>query len=63
MPKRENQKLKTLYVAQDFLENSDENRPINAGDIKDYLKDEHEIVCERRSIYRDIGQGTVLCLG
>ena len=54
MPKRENQKLKTLYVAQYFLENSDENHPINAGDIKDYLKNECEIVCERRSIYRDI---------
>ena len=54
MPKRENQKLKTLYIAKYFLENSDDNHPINASDIRDHLKDEHGIICERRSIYRDI---------
>ena len=54
MPKRENQKLKTLYIAQYFLENSDDNHAVNASDIKDYLKDECGIICERRSIYRDI---------
>ena len=54
MPKRENQKLKTLYVAQYFLENSDENHPVNSKDIKDYLENECDIKCERRSIYRDI---------
>ena len=54
MPKRENQKLKTLYVAQYFLENSDENHPVNASDIRDHLEAEYGIVCERRSIYRDI---------
>lgn len=54
MAKSENQKLKTLYVAQFFLENSDENHPITAGDILDYLKEECDIVAERRAIYRDI---------
>lgn len=54
MPKRENQKLKTLYVAQYFLENSDNNHSVNASDIKDYLENECGIECERRSIYRDI---------
>lgn len=54
MPKRENQKLKTLYIAQYFLENSDDNHSVNASDIMDYLKDECGIICERRSIYRDI---------
>jgi predicted DNA-binding transcriptional regulator YafY len=54
MSKRQNQKLKTLYVAQYFLENSDENHSVNASDIRDYLKDEHKIICERRSIYSDI---------
>lgn len=54
MPKSENQKLKTLYVAKFFLENSDENHSVSAGDITDFLKDECGITADRRSIYRDI---------
>ena len=54
MAKSENQKVKTLFVAKYFLENSDENHPITAGDIVDYLKEECGIVAERRAIYRDI---------
>ena len=54
MPKSENQKLKTLYVAKFFLENSDENHAITASDIVDYLSEECSIEAERRSIYRDI---------
>lgn len=54
MAKSENQKVKTLYVAKYFLENSDENHPITAGDVVDYLKDECGIEAERRAIYRDI---------
>lgn len=38
MAKSENQKVKTLFVAKYFLENSDENHPVTAGDITDYLK-------------------------
>lgn len=54
MPRTKNQKLRIPYIAQYFLENSDENHSVNAGDIMDYLKNECGIVCERRSIYRDI---------
>ena len=54
MPKTENQKMKTLYIAKYFMEYSDENHPITAGDIEDYLKNECGIEAERRSIYRDI---------
>ena len=54
MARSENQKLKTLYVAKYFLENSDENHPVTAGDVVDYLKDECGIEAERRAIYRDI---------
>ena len=54
MAKSENQKVKTLYVAKYFLENSDENHPVTAGDVVDYLKDECGIEAERRAIYRDI---------
>ncbi len=54
MPKSEKQKLKTLYVAKFFLENSDENHAVSAGDIIDYLENEYGITADRRSIYRDI---------
>ena len=54
LPKSENQKLKTLYVAKYFLENSDENHAVSAGDIIDYLENECNITADRRSIYRDI---------
>ena len=54
MPKSENQKLKTLYVAKFFLENSDENHTVSAGDIIDFLQDDCDITADRRSIYRDI---------
>lgn len=54
MPKSENQKLKTLYVAKFFMENSDENHYVSARDIIDYLNEECGIEAERRSIYRDI---------
>ena len=33
MPKSEKQKIKTLYVAKFFLENSDENHAVTANDI------------------------------
>ena len=54
MPKSEKQKLKILYVANFFLENSDENHAVTANDILDYLREECSIEAERRSIYRDI---------
>lgn len=54
MPKSENQKLKTLYVAKFLMENTDENHAVGASDIIDYLESECDIVAERRSIYRDI---------
>lgn len=54
MPKSEKQKLKILYIAKFFLENSDENHSVVANDICDYLESECEITAERRSVYRDI---------
>ena len=53
MPKSENQKLKTLYVAKFFMENSDENHSVSASDIIDYLREECSVEAERRSIYSE----------
>lgn len=52
--KKENQKLKTLFVAKFLMENTDENHSASAGDIVDYLNEECGISADRRSIYRDI---------
>ena len=54
MAKNEHQKLKTLFVAKYFTENSDENHAVSAGDIIDYLQEEYGLPSDRRSIYRDI---------
>ena len=54
MSRSENQKLKALYVAKYFLENSDEEHAVSAKDIIDYLGEEFDISADRRSIYRDI---------
>lgn len=54
MPKSEKQKLKTLYIAEYFLKNTDENHPTTIKDIIDYLETEHDILAERRSVLRDI---------
>ena len=47
MARAEKQKVKTLFVAKYFLENSDENHPITAGDIVDYLREDCGIEAER----------------
>jgi len=54
MPKKENQKLRVLYIAKFFYEYSDENHSVSSRDIIDYLEEEYNIVTDRRTIYRDI---------
>ena len=52
--KCENQKYKALLVAKYLMEFTDENHSCTANELIDYLKYEHGIEAERRSIYRDI---------
>ena len=52
--KRENQKYKALLVAKYLMEFTDENHSCTVNELIDYLKYEHGIEAERRSIYRDI---------
>ena len=54
MAREEKQKLKILYVAKYFLENSDADHSVSANDIIDYLESECGITAARQSIYRDI---------
>ena len=53
MPRRENQKLKLLYLKQFFEDRTDEDHPAAMSDILSYLK-AHGVEAERKSIYSDL---------
>jgi predicted DNA-binding transcriptional regulator YafY len=54
MPKSDNQKLKILYI-RDYLEkNSHEKRLVRASELIDMLQHQHNISCDRKTIYSDI---------
>lgn len=54
MPKSDNQKLKIFYIL-DYLErNSYEDNPINATELIRMLDRDHNISCDRKTIYSDV---------
>ena len=54
MPKNDNQKLKIFYIL-DYLERySHVKHPIRAAELIDMLDKQHNILCERKTIYSDI---------
>ena len=53
MPKSFNQKLKILYLMDVLLERTDEEHPITAKDMAQYLRG-YGISVERKTIYDDI---------
>ena len=54
MAKSDNQKLKIFYIL-DYLErNSREDNPIRAGELIEMLDRDHNIACERKTVYSDI---------
>ena len=54
MPKSDNQKLKIFYIL-DYLErNSHEQQPIRAGELIAMLERQHNISCDRKTVYSDI---------
>lgn len=54
MPKSDNQKTKILYI-MDYLErNSREDHLVRAGELIAMLDREHNISCDRKTIYSDI---------
>lgn len=52
--KSSSQKLRLFYIIDILTKYSDENNPLNTNDIIDFLKDEYDIACERKTIYDDI---------
>ena len=54
MPKSDNQKQKILYI-MDYLErNSREDRPVKTAELIAMLDREHNISCDRKTVYSDI---------
>ena len=54
MPKSDNQKLKNFYILDYLQRNSREETPVKAGDLIAMLDREHNISCDRKTVYSDI---------
>ena len=54
MPKSDNQKLKIFYILDYLQRESHEKHPVRAAELISMLERQHNIVCERKTIYSDI---------
>ena len=54
MPKSDNQKLKILYILDYLQKNSHEEHPVRAADLIAMLDRQHNISCDRKTVYSDI---------
>ncbi len=54
MPKSDNQKLKIFYILDYLEQNSHEKHPVKATELIEMLDKQHNIRCERKTIYSDI---------
>ncbi len=54
MPKSDNQKLKILYILDYLQKNSHEGKPVRASELITMLNRQHNIACDRKTVYSDI---------
>ncbi|MBO5324305.1 MAG: transcriptional regulator [Oscillospiraceae bacterium] len=54
MPKSDNQKLKIFYILDYLQKNSHEDKPVRASELIDMLDRQHNIRCDRKTVYSDI---------
>ena len=54
MPKSDNQKLKIFYILDYLQENSHQEHPVRAAELLSMLERQHNIVCDRKTVYSDI---------
>lgn len=54
MPKSDNQKLKIFYILDYLQRNSREDHPVRATELTAWLDREHNISCDRKTVYSDI---------
>ena len=54
MPKSDNQKLKIFYILDYLEKNSHQDHPVRAAELLYMLEHQHNIVCDRKTVYSDI---------
>lgn len=54
MPKSDNQKLKIFYILDYLQRNSREEKPVRASDLIAMLDRQHNISCDRKTVYSDV---------
>ena len=54
MPKSDNQKLKIFYILDYLEKNSHEEHPVRAAELIHMLDRQHNIRCDRKTVYSDI---------
>ena len=54
MPKSDNQKLKIFYILDYLQKNSHEDKPVRASELIEMLDRQHNIRCDRKTVYSDI---------
>ncbi len=54
MPRSDNQKLKIFYILDYLQKNSHQDHPVRAAELLDMLDRQHNIVCDRKTVYSDI---------
>ena len=54
MPKSDNQKLKIFYIWDYLKENSHQEHPVRASELISMLDHQHNISCDRKTVYSDI---------
>ena len=54
MPKSDNQKLKIFYILDYLQRNSHEDKPVRASEIIAMLDRQHNISCDRKTVYSDV---------
>ena len=54
MPKSDNQKLKIFYILDYLEKNSHQDHPVRAAELLNMLERQHNIICDRKTVYSDI---------
>lgn len=54
MPRSDNQKLKILYILDYLKEKSHRDHPVGATELMNMLEHQHNILCNRKTVYSDI---------
>ena len=54
MPKSDNQKLKIFYILDYLQRNSHQEHPVRAAELLTMLEQQHNITCDRKTVYSDI---------